>query len=190
MEITPQNEQMVRQGFKAFNRFMLLWWRLGMGGVGNGTPWGGAFMIITHVGRKSGRSYQTPVNYALHGDDVYCTAGFGRAADWYRNLMQTGTGEIWLPDGRWQVTAEDVSGGPDRAARLRDVLTASGFAGPLFGVDPSQMSDADLEALLESYRLVRLRRTAPLPGAPADLLWVWPALTMGLVFLLLGRRRR
>lgn len=187
MEITPANEAQVRHAFKTLNRLMLLWWRLGMGSVGNGTRWGGAYMIIVHTGRKSGRTYQTPVNYAVHGDDIYCTAGFGRAADWYRNLMAAGEAEIWLPNGRWRVRAGDAGDAPDRVERLRQVLIASGFAGPLFGVNPHNMSDAEVEELLDSYRLVRLEKLGLLPGTPADLIWVWPLLVTGLTVLLLRR---
>lgn len=187
MEITSANEAQVRQAFKKMNRLMLLWWRLGMGSVGNGTRWGGAYMVIVHTGRKSGRTYHTPVNYAVHDGDIYCTAGFGRTADWYRNLMAAGEAEIWLPDGRWRVSAEDAGEAPERVERLREVLIASGFAAPLFGVDPRTMSDAGVEELLDSYRLVRLQKLGPLPGTPADLLWVWPLLTTGLAALLLRR---
>ncbi len=170
---------------------MLLLWRLGLGGWGNGTPWGGSIMVIVHTGRRTGRRRTTPVNYAVDGEDVVCTAGFGRQSDWYRNLMADPRVEIWLPDGRWAGLAADITGAPDRVPLFRAVLRASGFAGPLFGVDHRKLADDDLDQMLGTYRLIRIRRTAALtgPGGPGDLGWVWPVLSLLLALLLLRRRK-
>jgi hypothetical protein len=75
---------------------------------------------------------------------------------------------------------------------FRRVLIASGFAGPLFGVNPKKLTDQDLLDLLQDYRLIRIRRANALtgPGGPGDLAWVWPAATFVLLWLLFIRRRR
>ena len=58
-------ERVIRQGFKRLNRLMLYHWRLGLGSYINFWPQGiGRFVVLTHMGRKSGRTYRTPVNYA------------------------------------------------------------------------------------------------------------------------------
>ena len=163
---------------------MVLLWRLGLGSYGNGTRMGGAVMVIKHTGRRSGKKYLTPVNYAEMDGDIYCTAGFGAISDWYRNLLVNPQVEVWLPDGRWSGYAQDVTDSPNRAALFRQVIVASGFAGPLFGVNPKSLADEDLEKLLETYRLIRISRSEALTGSggPGDLAWVWPLST----FLLLG----
>ncbi len=66
-------------------------------------------MVLTHTGRTSGRTYRTPVNFALMGGELYCTAGYGRKADWYRNIAANPEVEVWLPDGWWVGVAEDVN---------------------------------------------------------------------------------
>lgn len=189
----PRLENALRQGFRSFNRFMLLMWRLGLGSWVNGWPSvGGRIMVLTQRGRKTGLQRHTPVNYAIVGGEVYCVAGFGAGADWYRNLIAHPQVELWLPDGWWAGQAEDVSDAPDRIQLLRQVLIASGFAAYLAGINPNALSDDALAAATQSYRLVRIHRAEARtgPGGPGDLAWVWPAIVMALPFLLFFRRRR
>ncbi len=189
MKISEDN---LRRIFKGFNRFMLLLWRLGLGSYGNGTSFGGSIMVIKHQGRKTGLTRHTPVNYAIVDGDIYCTAGFGVVSDWYRNIMADPAVEVWLPDGRWAGIAEDVTDAENKYIVFRQVLIASGFAGPLFGVNPKNLTDQELINLLENYRLIRIRRSKALtgPGGPGELAWVWPAATFVLLWLLLRKRRR
>lgn len=189
----PRLENALRQGFRSFNRFMLLMWRLGLGSWVNGWPSvGGRIMVLTQRGRKTGLQRHTPVNYAIVGGEVYCVAGFGAGADWYRNLIAHPQVELWLPDGWWAGQAEDVSDAPDRIQLLRQVLIASGFAAYLAGINPNALSDDALAAATQSYRLVRIHRAEARtgPDGPGDLAWVWPAIVMALPFLLFFRRRR
>lgn len=184
-------EQLARQVFKRLNTLMLWHWRLGMGSYLNFWPSGlGRFLILLHTGRKSGRRYQTPVNYTEHAGDVYIVAGFGPKTDWYRNLMAQPQTEVWLPDGRWLVTVADVTDSADQAPIMRAVLQGSGFAAYLAGINPYRMSDADLQAATRDYRLLCLHRVSPLAGAggPGDKLWLWPLFVVAA--FLLGRMSR
>jgi len=191
MDISRIPEDNLRSAFKAFNRFMIMIWRLGLGSWGNGTEYGGYVMVIKHTGRKTGLTRLTPVNYAVIEGDIYCTAAFGERVDWYQNLLCNPAVEVWLADGRWAGTAEDVTEIENRAAILRRVVVASGFAGPLFGVNPKRLSDEDFEALLSDYRLIRIRPEEALtgPGGPGDLAWIWPLSTFVLLWWLLRRRK-
>ncbi len=192
--IDPATEEKLRQGFKYFNRFMLLMWRLGLGPWVNFWPEvGGRIMVITHTGRKSGLKRQTPVNYAIIDGDIYCTAGFGGGSDWYLNIMADPEVEVWLPDGWWSGVAEDISEDERRLSLLRQVLIAGGFAAPLFGgINPTTATDDELAAETADYRLIRIRRTEARtgPGGPGDLSWVWPLAAMILLPMMLFRRRR
>lgn len=193
MTLAPsKTEENLRQAFKAFNRFMLLMWRLGLGSYGNRPELGGSIMVLTHTGRKSGLKRRTPLNYALLEGEVYCTAGFGAGADWYRNILADPQVEVWLPDGWYAGVAEDVSNDPERAFLMRQVLIGSGFAARVAGINPQKMSDEEMAPLTQSYRLVRIRLVAPRTGAggPGDLAWVWPLATSVLLGMLLLRRRR
>jgi deazaflavin-dependent oxidoreductase (nitroreductase family) len=192
--IDPATEEKLRQGFKYFNRFMLLMWRLGLGPWVNFWPEAvGRIMVITHTGRKSGLKRQTPVNYAIIDGDIYCTAGFGGDSDWYLNIMADPEVEVWLRDGWWSGVAEDTSENERRLPLLRQVLIAGGFAAPLFGgINPTTATDDELAEATADYRLIRIRRTEARtgPGGPGDLSWVWPLAAMILLPIMLFRRRR
>lgn len=192
MLYTPETAKRLRKIFKAFNHFMLMLWRLGLARYGNPTEFGGAIMVIKHLGRKSGQLRYAPVNFAEVDGDIYCTAGFGTKTHWYQNLQADPNVELWLPDSRWAGVAEDASEAENRVEILRAVLIASGFAGPLFGANPRRMTDEQVEALIGPYRLMRIRRTEPVtgPGGPGDLAWVWPVAAFVLLGMLLRRRRR
>lgn len=187
---SPQNEYLLQQGFRYFNKGMVFLWRLGLGKIINLWPQGtGRIMVIQHTGRRTGRKLYNPVNYAVINGDVYCTAGFGARSDWYRNLRANPEVEIWLPDSWYQGLAEDVTGCPGHTAIMRQVLIASAFAARLEGIDPQVVSDEELDRLTATYRLVRIhpKQARTGPGGPGDLAWVWPMIAL---FLLLTRPRR
>lgn len=156
---TPAQLDSLRKAFKLVNKFMVFMWRIGLGRLINIWPARiGRILVIRHVGRKSGKQRLAPVNYALVEGEIYCTAGFGSGSDWYRNIMTTPRVELWLPTGRVQAQARDVSDSPQRGFLLRQVLIASGFAAPLFGVNPKKLSDEAFLAVTSSYRLIRFER--------------------------------
>lgn len=183
----------LRQGFKFFNKFILLMWRLGMGVWFNLWPEGwGQIMVITHSGRKTGTKYHTPVNYAIIDGQVYCIAGFGAIADWYRNTLANPEVEVWLSDGWWSGIAEEASEAENRRQIMRAVIEASGFAATLFGVNPQKLNDDALARVTEYYKIIRILRGTPRtgPGGPGELAWVWQVATFILLPLVLFRRRR
>ncbi len=153
---TPVQMKTLRRLFHAMNYFMVFMLRLGLGRLCEVWPAGfGRIMMIRHRGRKTGRSYLTPVNYATVDGQIYCTAGFGSGTDWYRNLLADPCVELWLPRGHRRARAADVSDSPRRVELLRAITIASGFAGPLLGVDQSKLSDEQLARIGKDYRLVR-----------------------------------
>lgn len=193
MNTRARVEGWLRQAFKWLNRYMILHWRLGLGPLGNRAELTGCIMVLTHRGRKSGRLRRTPVNYAIVDGAVYCVAGFGHIADWYRNLMADPAVEVWLPNGWYAGTARDVTDLPAaaKAPIVRQVLINSGFAAYAAGLNPHNMSDAALDAATAGYKLVRIRLVEPRTGAggPSDLVWVWPLVALGLALLWVRRKR-
>jgi len=191
--VDPQLEAKLRQGLKYLSRFHLWMWRLGLGPWLNFWPSGlGRYLVITHIGRKSGLKRRTSVNYALVDDEVYCVAAFGGVADWYRNIIANPQVEIWLPDGWWAGIAEEVTQSETRLPIIRQVLIGSAFAARVAGVNPHTLTDEELDAITKDYRLIRLRRVAARTGkdGPSDLAWVWLVATWILLPLVLFRRKR
>lgn len=156
---TPQQMNSLRKIFRAMNRFMVFLWKIGLGKAVNIWPAGfGRIMVIKHRGRKSGKEYLTPVNYAMVEGEIYCPAGFGSSSDWYRNILVNPQIDIWLPEGKRMVCAEDISDSPRRLFLLRQVIIASGFAAPLFGINPRKLNDEQLDAISKEYRLVHFQQ--------------------------------
>ena len=152
---TPAQLQTLRRVFHAMNHFMVFLWKIGMGKLLNCWPAvGGRIMVIRHCGRKTGRQYLTPVNYAIVENQIYAAAGFGPVTDWYRNIIANPQVELWLPNGRRQFHARDVSDSPCRVKLLREIVIASGLAGPLLGVDQRKMTDEQIEKAGKDYRLI------------------------------------
>jgi len=152
---TQKQMNTLRKIFHAMNPFMVFMWKIGLGWTMNIWPAvSGRIMVIKHRGRKSGKEYLTPVNYALVDGEIYCTAGFGSMSDWYRNMLANPNIELWLPEGKRKARAEDISDSSNRLFLLRQVIIASGFAGPLFGINPKKLSDEQLDKLSKEYRLV------------------------------------
>jgi deazaflavin-dependent oxidoreductase (nitroreductase family) len=146
-------------------------------------------MVICHYGRKSGKRYHTPVNYAMVDGEIYCAAGFGSVSDWYRNIQANPQVEIWHPDGWFVGLAEESPITEENLPTVRKILVNSGFAARLFGLNPHQLTDEELMEECRGYKLIHLRRTAPRTGrsGPGDLTWVWPVL---LLALLCGKKRK
>jgi deazaflavin-dependent oxidoreductase (nitroreductase family) len=152
---TPAQLQRLRRIFHSMNHFMVFLWKIGLGRMMNAWPAvGGRIMVIHHCGRKSGREYLTPVNYAIVDHEIYVTAGFGSGTDWYRNILANPDIQLWLPEGRRRAHACDVSDSPSRVRLLRAVIIASGLAGPLLGVDQKKLTDEQIEKMGKDYRLI------------------------------------
>jgi deazaflavin-dependent oxidoreductase (nitroreductase family) len=157
-KFTSKQMNSLRRFFHGMNRLMVWMWKKGWGKQINVWPEKmGRVMIIKHRGRKSGKEYLTPVNYAEVEGQIYCTAGFGSVSDWYRNILANPQVELWLPEMNRGACAEDISDSPKRSFLLRQVIIASGFAGPLFGVNPKKLNDEEFDRATKDYRLVHFK---------------------------------
>ncbi|HEY7008313.1 MAG TPA: nitroreductase family deazaflavin-dependent oxidoreductase [Jatrophihabitantaceae bacterium] len=50
----------------------------------------GPFSLVRHVGRKSGRSYETPLILAAVPEGFVAELTYGEDVDWYRNVVAAG----------------------------------------------------------------------------------------------------
>ena len=161
-QFTSKQLNTLRRVFHTMNPFMVFMLRIGLGWTMNIAPSvSGRIMVIKHRGRKSGKEYLTPVNYAKVDGEVYCTAGFGVISDWYKNMLVNPGVDLWLPEGKRKARAEDVTDSPNRIFLMRQAIIGSGFAGPLFGVNQRKMNDEQLDAATKDYRLIHFIITGP-----------------------------
>jgi deazaflavin-dependent oxidoreductase (nitroreductase family) len=73
------------------------------------------YAIIEHVGRKSGRSYRTPVLCVRRSGGFAFLVGYGLESDWVRNLLAADGGAVVHRGRRYQV--RDVRLVPSPAGR-------------------------------------------------------------------------
>jgi deazaflavin-dependent oxidoreductase (nitroreductase family) len=52
------------------------------------------FALISHVGRCSGKPYETPIMVFPKGEDFLIALTYGPKVDWYRNLRASGQGTL------------------------------------------------------------------------------------------------
>lgn len=50
----------------------------------------GPFAVISHVGRKSGKSYETTIMVWPLGNSFVIALTYGESVDWYRNILAAG----------------------------------------------------------------------------------------------------
>jgi deazaflavin-dependent oxidoreductase (nitroreductase family) len=90
-------------------------YRFGLGGV-----LGHRFLALTHRGRRTGRLYTTVLEVVRWRKDVaeaVVVSGFGRDADWYRNVVAGGAVEVQVGRLRYHPTVR-VLGAGEAAAVL------------------------------------------------------------------------
>lgn len=74
---------------KTFNKYILnRFFKLFAGS--SQTP----FALIRHVGRRSGKPYETPIIVQPVEDGFVIALTYGPQVDWYRNILAVGTCEI------------------------------------------------------------------------------------------------
>jgi deazaflavin-dependent oxidoreductase (nitroreductase family) len=53
--------------------------------------WLPAFAVMTHIGRRSGREYRTPINVFRRGDAYLFFLTYGADVDWLKNVLAAGS---------------------------------------------------------------------------------------------------
>ncbi|HZY75118.1 MAG TPA: nitroreductase family deazaflavin-dependent oxidoreductase [Jatrophihabitantaceae bacterium] len=74
--------------------------------------------ILEHTGRKSGRSYRTPVLVFGRPGGFAITIGYGLRSDWVRNLLAAGGGGLTHRRRHYVLTEPRVLTGKDAVAAL------------------------------------------------------------------------
>jgi len=72
------------------------------------------FGIITHVGRKSGRTYRTPVNVFRTPDAFLVALTYGREAEWVKNVLASGRCRLVTRSQKYDLINPNVEHDPGR----------------------------------------------------------------------------
>lgn len=77
----------------------------------------GRYPVVTHVGRTSGKSYQTPLDAFPTETGFVLVARYGPQSDWVRNILAAGTATL-------RVDGEDHTLAAPRLVSLEEALVA------------------------------------------------------------------
>jgi deazaflavin-dependent oxidoreductase (nitroreductase family) len=64
----------------------------------------GPFSLIRHVGRKTGRSYETPLILVAVPGGFVAELTYGENVNWYRNLLAAGGGVVLHHGKQYRIT--------------------------------------------------------------------------------------
>jgi deazaflavin-dependent oxidoreductase (nitroreductase family) len=70
----------------------------------------GSLALVIHTGRRSGRTYRTPVRAFRRGDLVAVGANFGAASEWVKNIQGAGGCQMRLRGELLQLTRPRLLG--------------------------------------------------------------------------------
>jgi deazaflavin-dependent oxidoreductase (nitroreductase family) len=121
-----------------FFRAPIFLYRIGLGGL-----LGKRFLLLNHIGRKSGKVRQTVlevVNHDKETDTFYIASGFGKKSDWYLNILENPEINIQVGWRKMAVTAVPLTSEESGQAMVDYAHrhpTAAKNLGKLIGYDVS-----------------------------------------------------
>ena len=114
-------------------------------------------LLITFTGRKSGKTYTTPVSYSQNGDQVYVFTH----ADWWKNLHSGASVSLLIQGRELQGLAEAVAEDKGAVAaglatHLRKVPSDARYYGVTFD-DHRNPRAEEIEKAAQSVVMIRIR---------------------------------
>jgi deazaflavin-dependent oxidoreductase (nitroreductase family) len=92
----------VQSGLRLFTRVMRPLALRTAGRESSGTA------VIRHVGRTSGKAYDTPVTPARHDDSFFIALPYGPRTDWLRNVLAAGAATLVVRGQEYRVGQPEV----------------------------------------------------------------------------------
>jgi deazaflavin-dependent oxidoreductase (nitroreductase family) len=80
--------------------------------ISAGTP-RSLFALLHHVGRRSGRTYETPLGVLPYGDGFLLPLTYGRECDWCRNVFAAGTCTLAWKGQTYELSRPEIIAGPE-----------------------------------------------------------------------------
>jgi deazaflavin-dependent oxidoreductase (nitroreductase family) len=116
---------------------------------GTWAPYVPPYAVVIHEGRKSGRTYRTPVVAFMGGGQVAIPLPYGDRADWVSNLLAAGGGSLVRGGRKLRLGDPHVVDarrpGVDRLPRL--ARAAGLVAGRVLLADVQQVGDSTRRSL-------------------------------------------
>jgi deazaflavin-dependent oxidoreductase (nitroreductase family) len=152
----PEYKKNFHERLKSGNRFMAFFYRirlLPLFGMGK------QVMLLTTRGRSSQKRRDFPIGYYLIDGTVHVLSGWGKAANWYKNIIANPQ-DVYLQIGfrRFHVVPEVVDDVEElRKTFERFIICCPQAAQHLIGWDPQRdsLQTADFSMMIEKVLVVR-----------------------------------
>jgi deazaflavin-dependent oxidoreductase (nitroreductase family) len=135
---------------------------------------GNRFLMLTHIGRKSGQPRQSVLEVVGHHQatgSYIIASGWGEQADWLRNIQKNPNVLVDVRGRRFEATAErlsqEIATHEAREYAGRHPAAFRALAGRMIG-RPLTGTAADYRALAEAVPFVALRPRAYVSGSKSD----------------------
>ncbi len=154
----PDFKQKFHANLQKSNRFMVFFYRirlLPLLGLGR------QMMLLSTKGRMSQKRRDFPIGYYLIDGTVHVISGWGKGANWYKNIIAN-PDEVYLQVGfrRFHVVAEIVEEAEELSQTIeRFIICCPKNAQQLIGWDPQRdkLETADFTLMIERVLVVRFR---------------------------------
>jgi len=127
------------------------------------TPMSRRLILLSYVGRKTGRSYTIPVSYVEQGDALLIPAG----GSWKKNLENGVDVLIWLRGREWRANPEVIRGLDEVDELVAFMMAANPAVSRFIGVPRRPDGRPDREKLEQAvcggFALVRLHLAQEAP---------------------------
>ena len=155
-------------------------WRLGLGPI-----LGKYILIFTHIGRKTGVSRRTAVEFHTINGMKYIPCAFGVKSQWYRNLLANPRVTIQSADGTEQMIAVRVKDNEELISVIDTIMERNPTMMKWY-LDTLNIQHDRKDILVHKQDLIFLRfdpTSDPTPrGLEVDLAWIWPILLLWTLF--------
>jgi len=125
-------------------------------------------ILLSYIGRKTGKSYTIPVSYVEQGDALLIPAG----GSWKKNLENGVAVLIWLRGREWRANPEVVRGFDEVEELVAFMMAANPAVSRFIGVPQRPDGRPDCEKLEQAvhggFALVRLHFNTAQPTKEED----------------------
>jgi deazaflavin-dependent oxidoreductase (nitroreductase family) len=120
---------------------------------------GHRFLQLPHRGRRPGQSHATVLEvlwWDRHTHEAVVMSGWGRKANWYRNVLASGTANVTIGAERWPARVRAL-GPAEAAAVLADYEHRNRFMRPVVRHRLGRLAGIDYDGSESARRTLALR---------------------------------